>query len=147
MNRAASGLGCPSEPIEARPCKLLVIYEPVGSFSPHRDTEKAPGAIATLTVSAPASGERSERVVRHRGREIAVEWKHGREGRAEGAVLPLRYNTRRNNPVAGLQQERGTAVSSIPGAGRAQDGAVSSAIATQGAPNRASIGRIVLQDS
>ena len=72
LDRAASGLGCTRERIEARLYKLLV-YEPGGFFSPHRDTEKAPGMIATLTVSLPAAGEGGELIVRHGGREIAVD--------------------------------------------------------------------------
>lgn len=70
--RAASGLGCPVDRLEARLYKLL-IYERGGFFAAHRDTEKAPGMIATLTVSLPVAGEGGELIVRHRGREIAVD--------------------------------------------------------------------------
>ena len=72
LDRAASGLGCPPEQLEARLYKLLV-YELGGFFSPHRDTEKAPGMIATLTVSLPVAGEGGELIVRHGGREMTVD--------------------------------------------------------------------------
>ena len=72
LDRAALGLGCPPERLEARLYKLLV-YERGGFFSPHRDTEKAPGMIATLTISLPAAGEGGELIVRHGGREVAVD--------------------------------------------------------------------------
>ncbi len=72
LGRVASGLGCPPERLDARLYKLLV-YEPDGFFSPHRDTEKAPGMIATLTISLPASGEGGELIVRHGGREVTVD--------------------------------------------------------------------------
>ena len=72
LDRAASGLGCPAGRLEARLYKLL-IYERGGFFAAHRDTEKAPGMIATLTVSLPVAGEGGELIVRHRGREVAVD--------------------------------------------------------------------------
>ena len=72
LDRCASGLGCPVERVEARLYKLL-IYERGGFFSPHRDTEKAPGMVATLTISLPAAGEGGELIVRHGGRETAVD--------------------------------------------------------------------------
>lgn len=72
LDRAASGLGCPGDRLEARLYKLL-IYERGGFFAAHRDTEKAPGMIATLTVSLPVAGEGGELIVRHRGGEIAVD--------------------------------------------------------------------------
>ena len=72
LDRCAAGLGCPVERIEARLYKLL-IYERGGFFSPHRDTEKAPGMVATLTISLPAAGEGGELIVRHGGRETAID--------------------------------------------------------------------------
>ena len=72
LDRAASGLGCPAGRLEARLYKLL-IYERGGFFAAHRDTEKAPGMIATLTVSLPVAGEGGALIVRHRGDEIAVD--------------------------------------------------------------------------
>ena len=72
LDRAASGLGCPGDRLEARLYKLL-IYERGGFFAAHRDTEKAPGMIATLTVSLPVAGEGGELIVRHRDREIAAD--------------------------------------------------------------------------
>ena len=72
LEAAAAGLGCSSERLDARLYKLLV-YEPGGFFLPHRDTEKADGMIATLSVSLPVAGAGGELVVRHHDREVAVD--------------------------------------------------------------------------
>ena len=72
LDAAAAGLGCPSERLDARLYKLLV-YEPGGFFLPHRDTEKADGMIATLSVSLPVAGAGGELLVRHHDREVAVD--------------------------------------------------------------------------
>ena len=69
---AASGLGCPLDRLDAHLYKLLV-YERGGFFSAHRDTEKADGMIATLSISLPVEGDGGELLVRHRGREVAVD--------------------------------------------------------------------------
>lgn len=72
LETAATGLGCPPRRIEARLYKLLV-YERGGFFTPHRDSEKAPGMIGTLTISLPVAGEGGQLIVRHRGREIVAD--------------------------------------------------------------------------
>ena len=74
MDAAAKGLGCPAGSLEAVPYKLLV-YEPGGFFAAHRDTEKADGMIATLTVSLPAAsaGSGGRLLVRHGEREMRVD--------------------------------------------------------------------------
>ena len=72
LDAAAKGLGCPGDRLDAQLYKLLV-YERGGFFSAHRDTEKANGMIATLSISLPVAGEGGELVVRHRGREIAAD--------------------------------------------------------------------------
>ena len=69
---AASGLGCASDRLDAQLYKLLV-YERGGFFSAHRDTEKADGMVATLTISLPVAGGGGELIVRHRGREVIVD--------------------------------------------------------------------------
>ena len=69
---AADGLGCSADRLDAQLYKLLV-YEPGGFFAPHRDTEKAGGMIATLSVSLPAAGAGGELVVRHHGRERVMD--------------------------------------------------------------------------
>ena len=69
---AASGLGCPVDRLDAQLYKLLV-YERGGFFSAHRDTEKADGMIATLSISLPVAGEGGELIVRHGGCEIAAD--------------------------------------------------------------------------
>lgn len=72
MREVADGLGCPSERLEARPYKLL-IYEPGGFFTPHRDTEKQAGMIGTLVISLPTEGVGGELVVRHGDRESTID--------------------------------------------------------------------------
>lgn len=72
LTATATGLGCPVERLEARLYKLL-IYPPGGFFSSHRDTEKGDGMIATLTISLPTAGAGGELIVRHRGREVALD--------------------------------------------------------------------------
>ena len=72
MEQVSNGLGCPSERLEARPYKLLV-YEPGGFFTPHRDTEKEAGMVGTLVVSLPTEGAGGELVVRHGDRESVID--------------------------------------------------------------------------
>ena len=69
---AADGLGCPPERLNAELYKML-IYETGGFFKPHRDTEKADGMIATLTISLPVAGTGGELLVRHKDREITIQ--------------------------------------------------------------------------
>ena len=64
-------LGCAEGSLSAELYKLLV-YEPGGFFLPHRDTEKAPGMVATLVIALPTAGTGGELVVRHLGREVVV---------------------------------------------------------------------------
>ena len=72
LTAAAEGLGCPADRLDAQLYKLL-IYEPGGFFASHRDTEKADGMIATLSISLPVEGAGGEIVVRHRGRERTID--------------------------------------------------------------------------
>ncbi|MDE0407643.1 MAG: 2OG-Fe(II) oxygenase, partial [Alphaproteobacteria bacterium] len=74
MEGVTKDLGCPAGSLEALPYKLL-IYEPGGFFAAHRDTEKADGMIATLTVSLPAdsAGSGGGLLVRHGEREMRVD--------------------------------------------------------------------------
>ena len=72
LDRAAEGLGCPEGALGSEFYKLL-IYEPGGFFAPHRDTEKADGMVATLTVGLPAAGAGGDLVIRHAGRETVVD--------------------------------------------------------------------------
>ena len=72
LKAAAKGLGCPPERLDARLYKLL-IYETGGFFAAHRDTEKADGMVATLSLSLPVSGAGGELVVRHRDREASID--------------------------------------------------------------------------
>ena len=76
VETAAVGLGCAPDRVDARLHRLL-IYEPGGFFAPHRDTEKADGMIATLSVSLPAAGAGGELVVRHRNRERTLDMTTG----------------------------------------------------------------------
>ena len=68
LSLVAKGLGLPVERLGAEPYKLLV-YRRGGFFSEHRDTEKIPGMVGTLSLSLPAAGSGGEIVVRHRERE------------------------------------------------------------------------------
>ena len=72
LDAAAEGLGCPGDALRAELYKLL-IYEPGGFFTPHRDTEKAAGMVATLTISLPVAGTGGELAIRHGGRETVVD--------------------------------------------------------------------------
>ena len=72
LDRTTVGLGCPEGAVTAELYKLL-IYEPGGFFKPHRDTEKADGMVATLVISLPVPGAGGELVIRHQGRETAVD--------------------------------------------------------------------------
>lgn len=72
LGAAADGLGCPVERLDAQLYKLLV-YPSGGFFSSHRDTPKADGMIATLTLSLPTAGAGAELIVRHRGREATLD--------------------------------------------------------------------------
>ena len=72
LTAAADGLGCPVDRLDAQLYKLL-IYEPGGFFASHRDTEKADGMIATLSIALPVAGTGGEIVVRHRGRERTID--------------------------------------------------------------------------
>ncbi len=76
LETAAVGLGCAPDRVDARLHRLL-IYEPGGFFAPHRDTEKADGMIATLSVSLPTAGTGGELVVRHRDRERTIDMTTG----------------------------------------------------------------------
>ena len=72
LDQAAQGLGCPRGRLDAELYKLLV-YEPGGFFSAHRDTEKTDGMIATLVISLPTAGTGGELVVRHGGNETVID--------------------------------------------------------------------------
>ena len=72
LSAAASGLGCPIDRLDAQFYKLL-LYEPGGFFAAHRDTEKADGMVATLSISLPVAGDGGELRVRHQGREIVAD--------------------------------------------------------------------------
>ena len=76
LESAAVGLGCAPDRLDAQLHKLL-IYEAGGFFSAHRDTEKADGMIATLSISLPAAGAGGELVVRHRDRESTIDMTAG----------------------------------------------------------------------
>ena len=73
LDTVATGLGCPAGRLDARLYKLL-IYEPGGFFSAHRDTEKTDGMIATLSITLPAAASAGgELIVRHLDREVRID--------------------------------------------------------------------------
>ena len=76
MESVAAGLGLPPERLNAELYKLL-IYRPGGFFAEHRDTEKVPGMVATLSLSLPTPGAGGELVVRHGGREEVFDLRAG----------------------------------------------------------------------
>jgi hypothetical protein len=67
----ALGLGV-SGPLAADFYKLL-IYDAGGFFVDHRDTEKVPGMVATMTLVLPSAHGGGELVVKHAGREAAFD--------------------------------------------------------------------------
>ena len=67
----ALGLGV-SGAISADFYKLLV-YDAGSFFVDHRDTEKVPGMFATMVLVLPSSHEGGELVVKHAGRETALD--------------------------------------------------------------------------
>ncbi len=68
MNLVSKGLGFDKEQLGAKMYKLLV-YREGGFFATHRDTEKVPGMIATLSLSLPTPGEGGELAIRHGDQE------------------------------------------------------------------------------
>ena len=72
LRSVEKGLGCGTGSISARLYKLLV-YEPGGFFSEHRDTEKVDGMMGTLVLTVPSSATGGELVIRHAGREAVVD--------------------------------------------------------------------------
>ena len=72
MDRVARGLGLSRDLLDAELYKLLV-YEPGGFFSAHRDTEKSDGMVATLSVALPTQGTGGDLVVRHGDRETVFD--------------------------------------------------------------------------
>ncbi len=72
LSLVAEGLGLPVERLGADLYKLLV-YRRGGFFAEHRDTEKIPGMVGTLSLSLPAAGSGGEIVVRHRERETVFD--------------------------------------------------------------------------
>ena len=74
MEIVADGLGLPAEGLAVELYKLLV-YRPGGFFDEHRDTEKVPGMVATLSLSLPTAGAGGEIVVGHGDRETTFDMK------------------------------------------------------------------------
>ncbi|MCY4673878.1 MAG: 2OG-Fe(II) oxygenase [Bacteroidetes bacterium] len=68
MNLVSKGLGFDKEQLGAKMYKLLV-YREGGFFAAHRDTEKIPGMIATLSLSLPTLGEGGELAICHGDQE------------------------------------------------------------------------------
>ena len=71
LDKVADGLGV-TDPIEVEFYKLL-IYDEGSFFVSHRDTEKTEGMFATLVIVLPSPSEGGELVVRHGGREVALD--------------------------------------------------------------------------
>ena len=72
LDVVARGLGCAHVPVTADLYKLLV-YDPGSFFQAHRDTEKAPGMFATLVIVLPCPHRGGQLIIRHAGREVALD--------------------------------------------------------------------------
>ena len=72
LTRVCDGLGV-TEPVQAEFYKLLV-YDEGSFFASHRDTEKAPGMFATLVVVLPSTSTGGELLVRHKDREVRLDF-------------------------------------------------------------------------
>ncbi|PYO52883.1 MAG: hypothetical protein DMD83_24930, partial [Candidatus Rokuibacteriota bacterium] len=72
LDVVAKGLGCAQVPVTAELYKLLV-YDPGSFFLAHRDTEKAPGMFATLVIVLPCPHRGGQLMIRHAGREVALD--------------------------------------------------------------------------
>lgn len=70
--RVKGDLGCGDTPVEAELYKLL-IYGKGGHFAAHRDTEKAGGMFGTLVITLPSAHEGGTLLVRHAGKEVALD--------------------------------------------------------------------------
>jgi hypothetical protein len=72
LDVVANGLGCAQVPVTAKLYKLLV-YDPGSFFLAHRDTEKVPGMFATLVIVLPCPHRGGQLMIRHAGREVALD--------------------------------------------------------------------------
>ena len=72
LQQVIAGLGCAGRAVSAELYKLLV-YDPGGFFLAHRDTEKTDGMFGTLVVVLPSAHRGGELLLRHAGREVAVD--------------------------------------------------------------------------
>ncbi len=72
LDSVTEGLGWEAGSLRPKLYKLLV-YEPGGFFSEHRDTEKVEGMIATLVVSLPTDGRGGNLEIRHSDRTVSVD--------------------------------------------------------------------------
>jgi hypothetical protein len=73
VDQVAAGLGCAKATVTAELYKLLV-YDQDAFFATHRDTEKVDGMFGTLVVVLPSAHRGGELVIRHAGREVAVDF-------------------------------------------------------------------------
>ncbi|KAK7959689.1 uncharacterized protein PG986_004543 [Apiospora aurea] len=64
---ASVALGMPQN-VRAEPYKLL-LYDPGSFFKPHKDSEKAPGMIATLVICLPSSHRGGDVHISHSGQK------------------------------------------------------------------------------
>lgn len=76
LKQVITGLACEGMTVSAELYKLLV-YDQGGFFQAHRDTEKAGGMFGTLVVVLPSAHRGGELVLRHAGREVAVDLSGG----------------------------------------------------------------------
>ncbi len=86
LTTVTEGMGCAADSLEPELYKLL-IYEPGGFFSEHRDTEKTDGMVGTLVVSLPTDGTGGELVVRHMDRTETIDMQVNVAGEAPFAAF------------------------------------------------------------
>jgi hypothetical protein len=96
------GLGCADASVSAELYKLLV-YDEGAFFKAHRDTEKTEGMFGTLLIVLPSPHTGGQLIVRHTGREVAVDLSGDEVAElkfaafyadCEHEVLPITYGNR-----------------------------------------------------
>ncbi|KAK8112876.1 hypothetical protein PG984_013402 [Apiospora sp. TS-2023a] len=70
LDEASVNLGIPHS-ARAEPYKLL-LYDPGSFFKPHKDSEKAPGMIATLVICLPTAHQGGDVYVAHSGQRLVL---------------------------------------------------------------------------
>ncbi len=86
LTRVATDLGLDPAHVDAEFYKLL-IYDEGGFFLAHRDSEKAGGMFGTLVVALPSAHDGGRLLIRHAGRETAVDLRGNDPGEVRYAAF------------------------------------------------------------